>query len=139
MKTITALLSIAPAVLAQQETLCKQYASWTGNGYLLNNNLWGEMSASSGSQCQYLDGASNNGVQWHTTWSWTGGDNEVKSYDYSGITVTPQLVSQITSLPTSVNWSYNTTDVNADVAYDLFTSKNKAHNTYSGDYELMIW
>jgi xyloglucan-specific endo-beta-1,4-glucanase len=49
-------------------------------------------------------------------------------------------MSQINSMPTSVSWSYNTTNnVNADVAYDQFTAADRNHVTYSGDYELMVW
>jgi len=140
MKPSSVILSFASAVVAQQQTLCKQYASWSGDGYLLNNNLWGEMQATSGSQCQYLDSANSSGVSWHTIWTWEGPDSDVKSYDYSGITVTPVLITSISSMPTTVTWSYNSTSgINADVSYDLFSSSNRTHVTYSGDYELMIW
>jgi xyloglucan-specific endo-beta-1,4-glucanase len=79
-------------------------------------------------------------VSWNTVWNWQGSTSSVKSYAYSGINVTPKLMSQINSMPTSVSWSYNTTNgINADVAYDQFTAADKNHVTYSGDYELMVW
>jgi len=42
-------------------------------------------------------------------------------------------------MPTTVSWSYNTSDIRANVAYDIFTSSDINHVNYSGDYELMIW
>lgn len=124
-----------------QQTLCSQYAYWSGNGYDLNNNLWGQSAASSGSQCTYLDGSSSNGVSWSTSWNWQGGENNVKSYVYSGRQMqTGRLISSISGMPTSASWSYSTTNgVRANVAYDLFTASNPNHSTSSGDYELMIW
>ena len=52
-----------------QSSLCDLYAYWSGNGYELLNNLWGKDTATSGSQCTYLDSASNNNIQWRTTWT----------------------------------------------------------------------
>jgi len=124
----------------QQQTLCQQYGYWSGNGYDLNNNLWGKNAASSGSQCTYLDNASAGGIAWHTTWNWQGGQNNVKSYVYSGRQVPRgRLISSIGSMQTSVSWSYNTNNVRANVAYDVFTASDPNHSTSSGDYELMIW
>ncbi|KAK2069576.1 hypothetical protein P8C59_004140 [Phyllachora maydis] len=138
------LLVVLSALAAVQgvEVGCKQYDSWSGNGYHLINNLWGMAQASSGSQCLVLHsgGGGGGGVAWDTTWAWRGGDSDVKSYDYSGIDVSPKPVSQIRSLPTSASWSYNSTaGLNADVSYDLFTAADRNHATSSGDYELMIW
>ncbi|AEO68296.1 c396e94d-c968-42cc-96f7-73d53db5c633 [Thermothielavioides terrestris] len=124
----------------QQATLCDQYGYWSGNGYEVNNNLWGESAATSGSQCTYVDGSSSGGVQWHTTWTWNGGDNNVKSFAYSGRQITKgQKISSISSIQTSVSWSYSNTNIRADVAYDIFTAADPNHSTSSGDYELMIW
>ncbi|KAL2261520.1 hypothetical protein VTK26DRAFT_3986 [Humicola hyalothermophila] len=124
----------------QQVALCGQFSSWSGDGYELNNNLWGQSRATSGSQCTYLDGSSSSSVQWHTTWTWEGGEGQVKSYAYSGRQVTRgQTISSIKSMETSVSWEYNTTDVQANVAYDIFTAENPDHATSSGDYEVMIW
>ena len=136
---LAALASSAAIEPRQQATLCKQYEYWSGNGYEMNNNLWGKDSASSGSQCTYLNSASNNGIAWSTTWTWQGSPNNVKSYVYSGRQVTKgRKISQISSMPTSVNWKYSTS-VRANVAYDIFTAADPNHSTSSGDYELMIW
>lgn len=104
----------------------------------MNNNLWGE-SAGSGSQCTKVNSISGSGVGWSTTWTWSGGSSSVKSYANSGVAFTKKLVSQVGSIPTSAQWGYDNTNINADVEYDLFTAADINHVTYSGDYELMIW
>lgn len=132
------ILALAPLTLAQQ-TLCEQYGAYTSNGYELNNNNWGKGSATSGSGCTYVEDASTSGVKWHSTWTWAGGENNVKAYPYSGKQITKKLVSQYNDLSTTAQWSYNKTDIRCNIAYDLFTSADVNHATSSGDYELMIW
>lgn len=138
MQLASLLLALASTALAQQQTICAQYGTYSSSGYAVNNNLWGEASAS-GSQCSYVDSISGSGVAWHTTWSWSGASNSVKSYANSQFLLNKKLVSQLSSIPTSAQWSYSNTNLNADVSYDLFTAANINHVTYSGDYELMIW
>ncbi|KAK3395153.1 glycoside hydrolase family 12 protein [Podospora didyma] len=133
-------LPAQPVASRQLKTLCEQYAYWSGNGYEVLNNLWGKDAATGGSQCTYVDGTANNGVQLHTTWTWQGGPNNVKSYIYIGKQVTKgRKISQISSMQTTTNWSYNTNNVRANVAYDVFTAADPNHVNSSGDYELMIW
>jgi xyloglucan-specific endo-beta-1,4-glucanase len=135
-----AVVQSATLVTRQQKTLCDLYAYWSGNGYELLNNLWGKDSATSGSQCTYLDGTSNNGVQWHTTWTWQGGPNNVKAYPYMGRQVAKgKTISSINKMPTSVTWKYDNENIRANVAYDVFTAADPNHVNSSGDYELMIW
>ncbi|RAO65734.1 uncharacterized protein BHQ10_001746 [Talaromyces amestolkiae] len=134
---LTILLGLASAAYAQ--SLCSQYSSYTSGQYTVNNNLWGE-SSGSGSQCTYVNSISNSGVSWSTTWAWQNSNSQVKSYANSQLSgLTKKLVSNIGSIPTSVQWSYSNTNINADVSYDLFTAADINHVTYSGDYELMIW
>lgn len=153
MKLTLALVSSLTAALAapstevvssldkrQQKTLCAQYDYWSGYGYEMLNNLWGKDAASSGSQCTYLNGASNSGVQWSSTWTWQGAPDNVKSYVYVGRQVTRgRKISQINSMPTSISWRYNTENIRANVAYDVFTAADPNHANSSGDFELMIW
>jgi len=104
------------------------------------NNLWGKDKSTSGSQCTYYEGAVDSGIKWSTEWTWNGGENDVKSYAYAGRQLTKgNLVSKVKSLPTTINWSYNTTSLRANVAYDIFTASDPNHVNSSGDYELMIW
>ena len=138
MKT-TSLLIAAFAVAAQAQTLCEQYGYYAAGGYEINNNMWGKDSGS-GSQCTYVNSMSSGGASWRTTWTWNGGENNVKAYPNAGLRVTsPKLISQIGRIPTSASWSYSNTNIRANVAYDLFTAADPNHSKSSGDYELMIW
>jgi len=111
-----------------------------GSGYECLNNLWGDNTATSGQQCTYVDGSSGSGVKFHSTWTWQGSPNNVKSYIYCGRQFPKgRLISSITSMQTSVSWSYSTQDVRANVAYDVFTAADPNHANSGGDYELMIW
>ena len=123
------------------KTLCGQYDYWSNNEYEANNNLWGKGSAQSGSQCTYIDSVSGQNVAWSSTWQWQGGPDNVKSYVYVGRKVTRgRKISQISSMPTSISWRYdNTNGLRANVAYDIFTSKDPNRDNTAGDYELMIW
>ena len=50
-------------------THCGQYeATQTGN-YDIQNLLWGEAEATSGSQCYGVDGLNGNTVSWHSVYS----------------------------------------------------------------------
>ena len=137
---LLAALAALPA-LGQEPvaTLCEQYGYHAAEGYELLNNLWGQDSATSGSQCTYYFGPSGSGISWGSDWQWEGGENEVKSYVYVGREFERPLVSDISSLPTTVTWSYDTTDIRANVAYDIFTDTDPEHTHSSGEYELMIW
>ncbi|KAK3985047.1 glycoside hydrolase family 12 protein [Cladorrhinum sp. PSN332] len=124
----------------QQRTLCNLYDYWSGNGYELLNNLWGKDTATSGSQCTYLTSSSNSGISWSTTWTWAGGPDSVKSYVYSGKQITKgRTIQSISSMPSSVSWRYNTENMRANVAYDIFTAADPNHVNSFGDYEVMIW
>ena len=136
MKTFALITTFASTALAQQ--LCDQYATSYNAPYTINNNLWA-MQAGSGSQCTTVDNVSGSGAAWHTSWNWDGSDIQVKSYANSQGDVDKKFVSDIGTIPTSATWSYDNTDINADVSYDLFTAADINHVTYSGDYELMIW
>ncbi len=123
----------------QVATLCDQ-GYWSGNGYEVNNNEWARASATSGSQCTYVDSSSSAGVSWHTERTWESSPNQVKSYAYSGRQIERgRTIASINSMPTSVFWEYDTSDIAANAAYDFFTSEDPNHANGGGDYELMIW
>ncbi|KZL82620.1 murein transglycosylase [Colletotrichum incanum] len=125
--------------MALAQSLCGQYGYYANAGYYLNNNRWGQGSGQ-GSQCLIVDWTNSDGVGWHVDWTWSGSPNNVKSYPYSGITMSSKrLVSRIGYLGTSATWKYSNTNIRANVAYDLFTAANPNHDPSSGDYELMIW
>ncbi|KAK5117053.1 Endoglucanase-1 [Meristemomyces frigidus] len=139
-KLLTLAAASASVANAAVATLTAQYATYSGAGtpYTVNNNLWGEASGS-GSQITTVNSISSSSVAWSTKWSWSGDNNGVKSYANSQLTFTKKLLNNINSIKTAVQWSSSSSNINADVSYDLFTSSNINHVTYSGDYELMIW
>lgn len=128
-----------PAFGQERVTLCEQYGYHAAEGYEVLNNLWGMDAATSGSQCTYYLGPSGSGISWSSEWTWEGAENNVKSYVYAGTQFDRRLVSSISSLPTSMTWSYDNTNIRANVAYDIFTHTDPEHANSSGDYELMIW
>lgn len=137
MKFLAAVAALASAVSAQ--TLCDQFGYHSEGGFYFNNNMWGQGSGS-GSQCTYVDDIRSDGVSWRTDWQWSGGENNVKSYPYSGRQLdNKRLISDIGSIPSSARWDYYGDNVRANVAYDLFTAADPNHDPSSGDFELMIW
>jgi xyloglucan-specific endo-beta-1,4-glucanase len=120
--------------------MCGSQESYSASNYRVQNNLWGKSSATSGSQCSAFNSVSSSGVAWSTTWEWYGGENNVKSYAYSSREgFTKKLLSQVSSIPTTAQWSVSNQNIRANVAYDLFTAQDVNHATSSGDYELMVW
>lgn len=119
--------------------LCSQYSYYAANGYESNNNNWGESSAGSGSQCTTVESTSNSGVKLSTTWNWQGGQDNFKSYANAGKQCLKVLiVGNIKSLPTSIQWEYQHTDIRVNIAYDIFTAADPNHDISSDDYALLV-
>lgn len=122
------------------QPLCGEFENIQKDDYTLNNNLWGAKSATSGQQCTYYNGLTNDGgVTWSAQWTWNGAESQVKSYPFAGKQFTPKLVKDIRSMPSTFEWSYDRTDIKADVAYDLFTAADQNHEKSGGDFEMMLW
>jgi xyloglucan-specific endo-beta-1,4-glucanase len=85
-------------------SLCGQYQNVVVADFDLNNNLWGESSASSGSQCTYLDFDSGDSISWQASWTWAGDSSSVKSYPNAVLNVAATKLSSITSLPSTWKW-----------------------------------
>jgi xyloglucan-specific endo-beta-1,4-glucanase len=101
----SALVISAPAKADAIETICGQYQSVTAGDFSLSTDLWGESSASSGSQCAYLDWDNGgNEISWQTSWTWEGGNYNVKSYTNVGLNMGATQLNSITSMPTSWSW-----------------------------------
>ncbi|KAI9157941.1 endoglucanase [Paramyrothecium foliicola] len=125
--------------LACAQELCSQFGYHAGFGYEFNNNVWGQRFGQ-GSQCTYVDKVAYGGVAWHSTWSWSGGEHNVKSYPYSGRQLpNKRIVNSIDKLPSTATWNYKGNNIRANVAYDLFTASDPNHPTSKGEYEVMIW
>lgn len=136
---LLASLSALPVFGQNRVELCELYGYHADRGYEVLNNLWGQDAATSGSQCTYYLGAAGSGISWSSEWTWAGAENNVKSYVYAGRQFERRLVNSISSLPTTISWSYDNTNIRANVAYDIFTHPDKEHTNSNGEYELMIW
>ncbi|KAJ7284646.1 concanavalin A-like lectin/glucanase domain-containing protein [Mycena rebaudengoi] len=135
MKFTTAILALAlNTVLAspvkeEERSLDKRGAVLTAqfateseiNGrFILENNLWGQSAATSGSQSSQVTSTSGNSVTWHTTYNWAGGNFQVKSYANLDLRVgLGKTVASIASIPTTWSWTYSSASSNlvADVSY----------------------
>lgn len=103
------------------------------------NDLWGESSATSGSQCSEIEGLSGTTVTWETSWTWEGGSSDVKSYAQIADAAPSDYVelADIESYTTSWSWTYSGDDIVADVSYDSFTCSDSTSGCT--DYEVMVW
>ncbi|KAH8702461.1 endoglucanase [Talaromyces proteolyticus] len=134
------LASIAAAApsktLEKRASLCGQWDSTVTGSYTIYQDLWGEASATSGSQCTTVESLSGNILAWKTEWNWEGASSSVKSFANAAYSFTSKEISAISSIPTTWDWSYTGSSIVADVAYDLFTSSSASG---SAEYEIMIW
>ncbi|OHW90910.1 glycoside hydrolase family 12 protein [Colletotrichum incanum] len=130
-----ALATPTPTIEKRATTFCDQWGSAVTGTYTVYNNLWGA-SSGTGSQCTTLTGLSGSNLQWSTTWSWSGGQYNVKSYANAVVNISKKALSAISSIPSTWNWSYSGSGLVANVAYDLFTSSTASG---SPQYEIMIW
>ncbi|KAG3020300.1 hypothetical protein JG687_00008627 [Phytophthora cactorum] len=133
-----AALTAAAMSAAYAEEFCDQWGKTTSGNYIIYNNLWGSSAATGGGkQCTSLDSGSGDTVAWQTTWSWQGGDKEVKSYANAALEFDPVPLTEVKSIPSTMSYKVKYSGkVVADVAYDLFTS-----STAKGEkeFEIMIW
>lgn len=82
---------------------CEQYATVSAGQFTLYNNLWGQENGN-GEGCVGVDSASSP-IAWHATWTWTGGDGQVKSYpNLMPANFTPTQVSGLSSISTTWDW-----------------------------------
>lgn len=138
--TTTAALLFAAASTAipleKRDDFCGQWDSVAQGSYTIYNNLWGQGSATSGSQCTGIDSLSGNTLAWHTSWSWSGGQYNVKSYANAALSFSAKQISAISSIPFTWKWSYSGSGIVANVAFDLWTSSSTTGNY---EVEIMIW
>ncbi|KAF8968237.1 glycoside hydrolase family 12 protein [Flammula alnicola] len=112
--------------------------------FILQNNLWGQFFATSGSQTTQVTATNGNSLSWQTKYTWAGAPTNVKSYANLDLRVgIGKPLSSIKSIPTTWQWAYTSTSSNlvADVSYDLWLSNtaNSAGATSASTYEVMIW
>ncbi|KAG6918564.1 hypothetical protein DXG01_013363 [Tephrocybe rancida] len=129
-----------PHVLEKRgAVLTGQFASESelGGRFVLENNLWGQSSATSGSQSSQVTSTNGNSVAWHTTYTWAGDAN----LDLR-VGVGKSLAS-IQSIPSAWSWTYSSASSGlvADVSYDLWLSANSGSTgaSSSSTFEVMVW
>lgn len=124
-------------IQARATSICGQWDSVETGAYTVYQDLWNEASGT-GSQCTTVDAVDDaNGVlSWSTSWSWSGNSSQVKSYANAVTNFTIMTLADISSIPSVWSWSYDGSDVVADVAYDMFTSSSASG---SDEYEVMVW
>lgn len=114
-QSIVSVLFSAPAVLAtptpvvqeRSTQICGQYDSIATGTYTIYQDLWGESSANSGSQCTTFNSLSGSAIEWSTSWTWAGGSSSVKSYANAALTISKGVqISTISSIPSVWKWRY---------------------------------
>jgi len=135
----------AGAVLRAQYECEAQGASH----YLLCLNLWGKSSAASRSwQTAQRQTSGRHDIAWTTSYDWSGGSNEIKSYsNVALIQNLPIQLSNITNCRSNWHWTYTAqNNVVADVSYDIWFAASPVSPPWSAQavsgvstYEIMIW
>ncbi|KAJ5996184.1 hypothetical protein N7522_007844 [Penicillium canescens] len=128
--------AVPTKTLNRRADFCDQWGSTTTGSYIVYNNLWGQSYDTSGKQCTGVDSLSGSTIAWHTSWSWAGTANQVKSYANVALQFTARKLSAVNSIKSSWKWSASNTNVVADVAYDMFLSSTADG---SEEYEIMVW
>ncbi|KAM3066056.1 hypothetical protein ACMFMG_010605 [Clarireedia jacksonii] len=128
--------AVSKTVKARSTQVCGQWDSVVTGSYTIYQDLWGKDSANSGSQCSTVNSLSGETVSWSTSWSWTGGSSDVKSYANVALTKTGVQISHISAIPGIWKWSYTGSNIVADVSWDLFTASTSGG---ANEFEIMIW
>ncbi|KAF8861499.1 concanavalin A-like lectin/glucanase [Acephala macrosclerotiorum] len=135
---VTALASPTPTKDLEKRatTMCGTWGSVATGGYTVYHNTFGSGTATSGSQCTTFTSLISNSFTWSTSWSWAGGAVHVKSYSNVALENVNKELSAISSIPSTWEWSYTGTSIDADVSYDLWLAPSVGSNNA---YEIMIW
>ncbi|KAJ7429857.1 endocellulase [Mycena galericulata] len=129
--------------LGASQTIIIQNDCLPAGGYTLCQNLW-NTSGAVGSQNSTLMSLSTQAVSWSTNYTWTDGDDTVKSYaNVEAINAKGVQLSNISSAPTSWSWNFGTqsSGTQGDVAYDIWFGQASPGRpaTTDSSYEIMIW
>lgn len=109
MSMLSVMVALAAAeapsrVKPRATTMCGQWDSVQTGTYTVYQDLWG-MSSGTGSQCTTVDSLTGSSLSWSTSWSWSGGQGQVKSYA-NVVTSTPVvLLSAVSSLQSIWKWT----------------------------------
>lgn len=115
---------------------CDSWGSLKEGSYTIYHNNWGASQATSGSQCTYFTSLSGTSVAWSTSWTWEGGQSQVKSYSNVALENVNKQLSAVGSIPSTWKWTYTGSNIVADVSYDLWLSPTSGGTNM---YEIMVW
>lgn len=87
-------------------TFCGNWGSQTAGPYTFYHNNWGAGSASSGSQCTTFNDLQSNTASWSTSWSWAGGQGQVKSYSNVALEKVNKQLSGVSTINSIWKWGY---------------------------------
>jgi xyloglucan-specific endo-beta-1,4-glucanase len=90
--------------LTRRADFCDQWGSTTTGSYIVYNNLWGQSSDPSGTQCTGVDSLSGTTIAWHTSYSWSGATSQVKSFANVALKFTAKQLSAVSSIKSSWKW-----------------------------------
>lgn len=85
-------------------TFCGSFGSQQAGPYTIYHNNWGAATATSGQQCTTFNSLQGNSVSWSTSWTWMGGNTNVKSYSNVALEKVNKALSGIKSIPSAWNW-----------------------------------
>jgi len=88
----------------RETTICGQWDSAVTGTYTVYQDLWGEATATSGSQCTTVTSDVNGTLVWSTPGTWAGGPCNVKSFANATVSMTKKKISAYTSIPTKWKW-----------------------------------
>ncbi|KAK7466293.1 hypothetical protein VKT23_005021 [Stygiomarasmius scandens] len=143
---LVAVTALSTPLKKRGAVLSEQFATEeeAGGRFILENNLWGEGSADSGEQTTQVTATNGDTITWETTYTWVGGQGQVKSY--ANLDLREGLgkqISAISAIPTTWDWSYTNPSSNlvADVSYDLWLSNSAGGSgaSSSSTFEIMVW
>lgn len=100
----TAVASPTPTIEKRATTWCDSFGSLATGAYTVYHNNWGAAQATSGSQCTTFNSLSSGSVSWSTSWTWAGGQGQVKSYSNVALEKVNKQLSAIKSIPSKWTW-----------------------------------
>jgi xyloglucan-specific endo-beta-1,4-glucanase len=104
--------------------ICGQWDTVQTGTYTLYQDLWGESAATSGSQCSTFNSLSGSNIAWSTSWTWQGGNYNVKSFANVVVTQsTGYQVSSISSIPSTWKYTYATLHFSLAITCGVLTQK----------------
>lgn len=99
----TDLSSVDSDLAKRATTYCDAFGSFSSAYYTFYHNNWGAASGT-GSQCTTFSSTSGQTVSWSTSWSWSGGSNQVKSYSNVAVTNVNKQLSAVNSINSVWKW-----------------------------------